>query len=86
MSDTIEIELHPVEKKLILELAPFVVSDEVTRADLGNGRKKWIRFRRHDVSQIVGELSYHYNRCRSASKSELLDELIVHLESSLARR
>jgi hypothetical protein len=43
-----------------------------------------IRFRAHVVSDVIGELSYHYNRCRNAYKSELLDELIGHLEITLS--
>ena len=80
----IEVDLHADEKKLILELAGFWVTDETTQADLKNGRKKWIRFRPHVVSDVIGELSYHYNRCRNAHRSELLDELIDHLEVTLS--
>jgi hypothetical protein len=80
----IEVDLHADEKKLILELAGFWVTDETTQADLKNGRKKWIRFRPHVVSDVIGELSYRYNRCRSAYKSQLLDELISHLEVTLS--
>jgi hypothetical protein len=43
-----------------------------------------IRFRAHVVSDVIGEFSYHYNRCRNAYKSERLDELIGHLEVTLA--
>lgn len=80
----IEVDLHADEKKLILELAGFFVVDEVTQTDLKNGRKKWIRFRPYVVSEIIGELSYYYNRSKSAAKSELLDALISHLENALS--
>ena len=64
----VEVDLHSAEKKLIRELASFYVRDEVTQADLANGRKKWVRFRPSTIDEIIGELSYHYNRCRSAAK------------------
>jgi hypothetical protein len=80
----IEVDLHADEKKLISELAGFLVTDEVTQTDLKNGRKKWIRFRAYVVSQIIGELSYHCNRSKSAAKSELLDALCCHFENALS--
>ncbi len=80
----IEVELHADEKELILQLAGFLVMDEVTQSDLKNGRKKWIRFRSYAVSQIIGELSYHCNRSKSAAKSELLDALSCHFENALS--
>ncbi len=86
MPGYIEIDLQPDEKRLILELASFFVRDELTQADLKNGRKKWIRFRQHAISEIVGELSYHCNRSRSVYQSELLDALIGHIEASLIQR
>ncbi len=76
----IEVDLEAGEKKLILELGGFWVMDETTQADLRNGRKKWIRFRADVVSELIGELSYHCNRCRNVYQLELLDELICHLE------
>jgi hypothetical protein len=83
-AEFIEVDLHADEKELVLELAGFFVVDEVTQADLKNGRKKWIRFRPHVVSEVIGELCYYYNRCKSAAKSELLDALISHLENALS--
>jgi len=80
----IEVDLHADEKKLILELAGLWLRDETTQADLKNGRKKWIRFRRQVFSEIIGELSYHCNRCRNAHQLELLDTLIDHLEVTLS--
>jgi UDP-3-O-[3-hydroxymyristoyl] glucosamine N-acyltransferase len=82
-AEFIEVDLHADEKELVLELAGFLVVDEVTQADLKNGRKKWIRFRPYVVSQIIGELSYHCNRSKSAAKSELLDALSSHFENAL---
>jgi hypothetical protein len=83
-TEFIEVDLHADEKKLILELAGLWVTDEITQADLRNPRKKWIRFRRDVFSEVIGELSYHCNRCRNAARSELLDALISHLENVLA--
>ncbi len=83
-ADFIEVDLRADEKKLILALADFWVRDETTQADLQNGRKKWIRFRPDVVSEVMSELSYHYNRCKSTTKSERLDELISHLEIALS--
>ena len=82
----IAVDLHANEKKLILELGGFWVTDETTQADLKNSRKKWVRFTPYVVSELIGELSYHCNRCKSAAKAELLDELICHLESALSAR
>jgi hypothetical protein len=84
-AEFIEVDLHADEKQLVLELARFWITDEVTQADLKNGRKKWIRFRPHAVPEVIGELSYHFNRCKSAAKSELLDGLIGHFENALSR-
>ena len=83
-TEFIDVDLHASEKKLILELAGFWVTDETTQADLKKGRKKWVRFEPYVVSELIGELSYHYNRCKSATKSELLDALISHLENALS--
>jgi len=85
-AEFIEVDLHADEKKLILELADLWVRDETTQADLRNGRKKWIRFRRDVFSEVIGELSYHCNRCRNAYQLERLDTLIDHLESVVAGR
>ena len=82
----IDVDLRADEKKLVLELAGFLVTDETPQADLKNGRRKWVRFKPYVASELIGELSYHYNRCRSAAKSELLDELISHLETTLCAR
>lgn len=79
----IEVDLYQEQKKLILKLATMFVQDEVTQADLKNGRKKWIRIRKYAISEIAGELSYYFNRNKNAGQSEFLDELIEHLESIL---
>jgi len=83
-AEYIEVDLRAYQKKIVLEHAGFLVEDETTQADMKNGRKKWIRFRHDVVPEVIGELSYHYNRCKSAAKSELLDELIIHFESALS--
>lgn len=83
-TDFINIDLHADEKKLILELAGFWVMDETTQMDLKNSRKKWVRFKPYTVPEIIGELSYHCNRCRSAAKAERLDALSCHLENILS--
>ena len=80
----IEVDLRADEKKLILELAGFWVTDETTQADLKNGRKKWIRFRAQVVSDVIGELSYHYNRCRNAYKADLVHDSLGVLEVTLS--
>lgn len=84
IAEFIEVDLHVKEKKLVLELAGFLVVDEVTQADLKNDRKKWIRFRSYAVSQIIGELSYHCNRSKSVAKSERLNALCCHFENALS--
>ncbi|MBO3706900.1 MAG: hypothetical protein J5X21_10920 [Candidatus Accumulibacter sp.] len=82
-SEFIEIDLHADEKKLILDLAGLWVTDATTQADLRNRRKKWIRFRRDVFSEVIGELSYHCNRCSNAYHLARLDALIDHLEHVL---
>lgn len=77
----VEVDLTSEEKKLIMKLASFFVTDEITQADLTNSRRKWVRFKTHAISEVVGELSYHFNRCNNSYMSELLDALICHLES-----
>ena len=43
--------------------------------------EKWIRFEPYAISQIIGELSYVFNRCTDNYKFDLLDQLISHLEN-----
>lgn len=83
-AEYIEVDLRVYQKKLVLAHAGFLLEDETTQADLKNGRKKWIRFRPDVISDVISELTYHFNRCNSDDKSELLDELISHLEFALA--
>ena len=78
--DYIEVDLTPEEKAAILEYAGFFVMDETTKADLSNKRKKWIRFSKFAISDIIGELSYCFNRCKDNDLFHFLDELIGHLE------
>lgn len=85
-AEFIDVDLLAIEKKLILELAGFWVTDETTLVDFKNARKKWVRLDPYVVSELIGELSYHCNRCKSAAKSEQLDALISHLESALSAR
>jgi|GEM_PF-1286471 len=83
-AEYIEVDLRAYQKKLVLVHAGFLVGDETTLAELKNGRKKWVRFRPDVISDVVGELTYHFNRCNSDEKSELLDELISHFEYVLS--
>ena len=76
----IKVDLTQKEKAAVLKYADFFVVDEATRADLIHKRKKWIRFRRFALSDIIGELSYCFNRCKNDELFYLLDELICHLE------
>ncbi|MCF8168570.1 MAG: hypothetical protein K9J77_08170 [Rhodoferax sp.] len=80
----IEVDLQADEKKLILEVAEFWVTDETSLADLKNSRKKWVRFTPFELPQLIGELSYLCNRCKSAAKAEFLDGLASHLENALS--
>ena len=83
-TEFLDVDLHANEKRLILELAGFWVTNETTLADFKNARKKWVRFEPYVLSELIGELSYHCNRCKSAAKSEFLDALISHLENALS--
>ena len=80
MSSYIEIDLDKEEKQAILKHANFFIMDKITKADLENNRKKWIRFKQDNLPEIIGELSYHFNRCKSDYQFHLLDQLIMHLE------
>ena len=82
MCKYVEVDLYKEQKQAILKYAGFFVFDKQTKSDLNNSRKKWIRFDAHELSEIIGELSYHFNRCKSDSQFYLLDELISHLEFS----
>ena len=81
MSDRfILIDLDREQKSIVLDKASFYIFDEETKKDLNNARKKWIRFKRSTISDIIGELSYYYNRSKNEYEGMLLDELISHLE------
>lgn len=75
----IQVDLAPEEKAAILKYADFFL-DETTKADLLNKRKKWIRFTKYVLSEVIGELSYHCNLCKDDCMLGLLEELICHLE------
>lgn len=79
-AEFIKIDLENDEKAAIVKYADFFVTESVTKQDLANKRKKWIRFKPDDVSQIIGELAYHFNRCEDDELFYFLDELICHLE------
>ena len=76
----IDVDLTQAEKAAILQYAGFFVVDETTKTDLSNNRKKWIRFSKFALSDIIGELSYCFNRCEDNDLFQRLDELISHLE------
>jgi len=79
-TEYIEVDLTQEEKAAVLDYAGFFVMDETTKADLSNKRKKWLKFSKHALSDIIGELSYCFNRCEDDYLFHLLDELISHLE------
>lgn len=76
----ITVDLDNEQKLIILNKASFHILDDESKDDLNNKRKKWIRFTRTTLTEIIGELSYYYNRSTSEYESMLLDELICHLE------
>jgi len=80
-NEYIEVDLDKEEKIAILKYASFFVSDPTTHNDLLNKRKKWIRFNRYALSDVIGELSYHFNRYKSDYQFYFLDQLISHLEN-----
>jgi hypothetical protein len=80
-SEYIEVDLDKEEKQAILKYASFFIADATTNSDLLNKRKKWIRFNHHALSDIIGELSYHFNRCKNDYQFIFLDQLISHLEN-----
>lgn len=84
VAEFIAVDLHADEKKLVLQLGGIWVTNETTLADLKNGRKKWVRFKPYALPEIIGELSYRCNRCKSTAEALLLDDLISHLENALS--
>jgi hypothetical protein len=79
-SDYIQVDLSQDEKDAVLKYAKFVLADDVTKADLENKRKKWIRFISFEMTQVIGELTYRFNRTKSDYEHYFLDQLICHLE------
>ncbi len=82
----IEVDLTKEEKETILKHADFFITDKSTKKDLLNKRKKWIRFTSYDLNEIIGELSYYFNRTKNDYDYYVLDELIGHLENRLFRK
>ncbi len=81
MSDEfILVDLDKEQKSIVLDKASFFIFDDETTKDLKNKRKKWISFKRKTLPDIIGELSYYYNRSENEYESMVLDELICHLE------
>jgi len=78
--DFILVDLDKEQKSIVLDKASFYIFDDETKMDLNNKRKKWIKFKRTTITDIIGELSYYYNRSENKYESMLLDELICHLE------
>jgi hypothetical protein len=74
------VDLDETEKLILLKEASFFLTDSETIEDLNNKRKKWIRFNKNILSEIIGELTYCYNRSKNNYESMVLDQLIVHLE------
>lgn len=76
----ISVDLDSTQKKIILDLASIFIANSQTCSDLKNPRKKWIRFKSYELSEIIGELSYYCNRSKKLEDMIELDDLISHLE------
>ncbi|MEJ2045015.1 MAG: hypothetical protein P8X89_17245 [Reinekea sp.] len=76
----IKVDLSHDEKEAILEYAGFFIFEEETKNDLKNKRKKWISFTKSQLTNVIGELSYYFNRSKSDSEFYFFDQLISHLE------
>jgi hypothetical protein len=76
----IPVDLDKEQKSIVLDKASFYIFDDETTKDLNNKRKKWISFKSKTLTDIIGELSYYYNRSENEYESMVLDELICHLE------
>lgn len=76
----VNVDLSQDEKEAIIKHANFMVSDEITKGDLQNKRKKWIRFTPSELTEVIGELSYYFNRSKDNYQFYFLDQLISHLE------
>ncbi len=79
-SEFILVDLDKEQKSIVLDKASFFIFDDETTKDLNNKRKKWIRFKCETLTDVIGELSYYYNRSKNEYESMVLDELICHLE------
>lgn len=79
-TEYIQVDLSKAEKSTIVDLALFVISDEVTIKDLQNNRKKWIRFDLYELSAVIGEIVYNLNHKANDYEVMFYDELISHLE------
>ncbi|MFT5658289.1 MAG: hypothetical protein ACI9KN_001568 [Gammaproteobacteria bacterium] len=79
-SEFIHVDLDKEQKSIVLDKASFFIFDDETTKDLNNKRKKWISFNCKTLTDVIGELSYYYNRSKNEYESMVLDELICHLE------
>ncbi|MFC1584556.1 hypothetical protein ACFL5V_03300 [Fibrobacterota bacterium] len=79
-AEYIEIDLTLAQKKAVLKYAGVSVFGGVINQDLKDKRKKWVRFDKFEIADVIGELTYHLNRSKSDSTIDFLDELICHLE------
>ncbi len=79
----IEIDLTNDEKEAILNHSGFIITSDITKNDLSNKRKKWIRFNPTSLPDIIGELSYKCNRSRNDYEVFFLNDLACHLEGLL---
>ncbi len=77
---TIQVNLNKEEKSAVLEYTDFFIRDEQSKAYLNNKRKKWIHFTLDELTEVIGELSYYFNHCKSDYQFHFLDQLICHLE------
>lgn len=80
-NDMISIQLYAHEKRCIRDLALYTIGNAQTILDL-KSRKQWIDFELFDLSQLIGELCYYFNRCTDDGIYIILDELIGTLENS----
>jgi hypothetical protein len=79
-TEYIQVDLSKAEKSTVIDLALFVISDEVTIKDLQNNRKKWIRFDLYELTAVIGEIAYNLNNKANDYEVMFYDELISHLE------
>ncbi len=79
-TEYIEIDLTQAQKMAVLKYAGVCVFGGVISQDLKDKRKKWIRFEPFNITDVIGELTYHLNRSNDDATIDFLDELICHLE------